>query len=114
MKRWVQFAAVLAVVMGGGAWAITLLLPDAGVARAVWTSAAVAAAVQLLSFGILQVVPPEERFRGWGAGAELRVLALVVYAWAAMRMNLPMAVTLLSFVGFLFVTTLAEPFLLKP
>jgi hypothetical protein len=50
---------------------------------------------------------------GWGMGALLRLLAVLVYGFAIIpALGLQMAPALLSLVVILFVTTLFEPFLL--
>jgi hypothetical protein len=51
---------------------------------------------------------------GWGLGSVLRLLTLVVYAvLVAKAARASVTPALLSFVGFLFVTTVIEPLFLK-
>lgn len=50
---------------------------------------------------------------GWGVGALLRLVTVMVYGFAIVpALRLPMAPALLSLVVILFITTLFEPFLL--
>ena len=52
---------------------------------------------------------------GWGAGVALRLVALAVYALVAVpRLGLPLTAALVSVALYLFLSTLVEPFFLKP
>ena len=114
MKRLGLFAVVLLVLVPGGAWLITLAVPGAEVARAVWTSAAVAVVVQLIGFAFTRTLQPANVMVGWGAGVLLRFVALVIYGFVGVKLlGLSITPALLSLAGFFFVTTLVEPVLLK-
>ena len=81
--------------------------------RAIWTSVGVALVVQVLALLIGRSFGKDRILIGWGMGALLRLLAVLVYAFAIIPvLNLPLAPALLSLVAILFVTTLFEPFLL--
>ncbi len=81
--------------------------------RAIWTSVGVAVVVQALALVIGRSFGKDRLLVGWGIGALLRLLALLVYGFAIVpALGLPMAPALLSLVVILFVTTLFEPFLL--
>lgn len=83
------------------------------VSRAIWTSVGVALVVQVLALLIGRSFGKERILIGWGMGALLRLVAVLVYAFAIIpALNLPLAPALLSLVAILFVTTLFEPFLL--
>jgi len=83
------------------------------VSRAIWTSVGVALVVQVLALLIGRSFGKDRILIGWGMGALLRLLAVLVYAFAVIpALNLPLAPALLSLVAILFVTTLFEPFLL--
>ena len=81
--------------------------------RAIWTSVGVAVIVQVLALLIGRSFGKERILVGWGVGALLRLLAVLVYGFAIIpALGLPLAPALLSLVIILFVTTLFEPFLL--
>lgn len=81
--------------------------------RAIWTSVGVAVVVQVLAVLVGRSFGKERLLVGWGMGALLRLLAVLVYGFAIIpALGLPMAPALLSLVVILFVTTLFEPFLL--
>jgi hypothetical protein len=83
------------------------------VSRAIWTSVGVALVVQVLALLVGRSFGKDRILIGWGMGALLRLLAVLVYAFAIIpALNLPLAPALLSLVAILFVTTLFEPFLL--
>ena len=82
--------------------------------RAIWVSIGAGAVVQLLALAILWVAGPSRMMIGWGVGALLRLIALLVYGWAVVpALGLPLTPALLTLVGVLFVTTLVEPLLLN-
>jgi len=81
--------------------------------RAVLWSAGIALIVQLVAFTLARRVAPERVFKAVGAGAVLRVLALVVYALVLIRpLGLPPVPALLSLAVLFFVTTVLESWLL--
>jgi len=81
--------------------------------RAIWTSVGVAVVVQVLAVLVGRSFGKDRLLVGWGMGAILRLLAVLVYGFAIIpALGLPMAPALLSLVVILFVTTLFEPFLL--
>ncbi|MES2359444.1 MAG: hypothetical protein V4529_14015 [Gemmatimonadota bacterium] len=81
--------------------------------RAIWTSVGVAVVVQVLAVLIGRSFGKDRLLVGWGMGALLRLLAVLVYGFAIIpALGLQMAPALLSLVVILFVTTLFEPFLL--
>jgi len=81
--------------------------------RAIWTSVGVAVIVQVLALLIGRSFGKERILVGWGVGALLRLVVVLVYGFAVIpALGLPLAPALLSLVAMLFVTTLFEPFLL--
>ncbi len=81
--------------------------------RAIWTSVGVAVVVQVLALLIGRSFGKDRVLVGWGMGALLRLLTVMVYGFAIIpALGLSMAPALLSLVVILFVTTLFEPFLL--
>ncbi|HEY5088156.1 MAG TPA: hypothetical protein VII66_12430 [Gemmatimonadaceae bacterium] len=85
----------------------------AEVSRAIWTSVGVAILVQVVALLVGRSFGKERVLVGWGMGALLRLLAVLVYGFAIIpTLGLQLAPALLSLVAILFVTTLFEPFLL--
>ena len=83
------------------------------ISRAIWTSVGAAVVVQVLAVLIGRSFGKDRLLVGWGMGALLRLLAVLVYGFAIIpALGLQMAPALLSLVVILFVTTLFEPFLL--
>lgn len=114
MKKALAFAAVAALITLGGAWGITALRPEPEVARAVWSSAVIALAVQVLSFAIARPFVATNPIAGWGLGSLLRMLVLMLHAVVGTKaLGLESGPALMSLVGFLFVTMLVEPLFLK-
>ncbi len=81
--------------------------------RAIWTSVGVAVVVQVLAVLVGRSFGSDRMIIGWGMGALLRLLTVLIYGFAVVpALGLPMAPALLSLVVIFFVTTLFEPFLL--
>ncbi|HEY7897621.1 MAG TPA: hypothetical protein VIC03_04355 [Gemmatimonadaceae bacterium] len=81
--------------------------------RAIWTSVGVAVVVQVLTLIVGRSFGKERLMIGWGMGALIRLLAVLVYGFAIIPvLGLELGPALLSLVVILFVTTLFEPFLL--
>lgn len=115
MKPIALFAGLTLAVIALAGFAISLAYgssPDA--ARAVWTSGAVAFAVQVLAFAIVKLSAKTNVMAGWGVGAILRFAVLAVYALVVVKaLGLPSGAALLSLAAFFFLSTLLEPLLLK-
>lgn len=87
----------------------------AGPARlVVAASASLAFVVQMIAFMVVRVLPPRQVMLGWGLGAVLRLMSVVIYGlFVAKVWRAPVAPALLSYAAFLFVTTVVEPVFLK-
>jgi hypothetical protein len=113
MKTFTLYAlicAAIVLVIAGIVWAVT----DAAGHRAVVVSACLAFAVQMVAFAVVRVLQPEHLMIGWGVGSVLRLIALVLYAVVLTKVaRATLTPALLSFVAFLFVTTVVEPIFLK-
>jgi hypothetical protein len=82
--------------------------------RAMMLSAAIAVVVQLVAFTMARLLLRKNVMLGWGLGSLLRLVVLVVFAGiVATTSRATLTPALLSFVGFLFVTTVLEPIFLK-
>jgi hypothetical protein len=114
VKAFAFFAAALALIVGGGAWVMSLVWPTAEGTHAVRVSAAVALVVQLLGFAVLRLTARQHRIAAWGLGSLLRFLVLGVYALVIVKaLGLAAAPALLSLAMFFFLSTLVEPLLLN-
>jgi hypothetical protein len=113
----IAFAAAAAALIGLSAALLALALKSPASTRALVTSAMAAWVVQVIAFAIARwAVPRPTRpiMTAWGVGMILRFGAVVAYALIAGRtLELPPVPALLSFVIFLFVSTLLEPFFLR-
>jgi len=114
VNRALAFLGVSAVLVLGGAWGITALRPEPGIARAVWSSAVIALGVQALAFVLARPFVATNPIAGWGLGSLLRFGAVAVHALVGVKaLALESGPALLSLVAFLFVTMLIEPLFLK-
>lgn len=102
---------VAVALIGAIAW--SFVSPAARPALLV--GAALAVVVQVIGFTVARLTMRRNLMLGWGLGSLLRLLSVVVYAVVVARTwgGAPLAAALLSFVGFLFVTTVFEPIFLK-
>ena len=81
---------------------------------AVLVSAALALGIQLIAFGVARSLQRRNLLVGWGLGSILRLVALVLYAVVVAKLwRAPIGPALLSFVAFLFLTTVVEPVFLR-
>jgi hypothetical protein len=114
MKSVLLFSALTLAIIAVAAWVMTMFFEAPGSGRAVWTSAAIAFAVQVIAFAIVKLSAKTNVMAGWGVGAILRFVVLAVYALVVVKaLGLPSAAALVSLVLFFFVSTLLEPLLLK-
>jgi hypothetical protein len=108
------FAALSLVVIALTAWLITIAYGSPDAARAIWTSAAVAFSVQVMSFAIVKLSAKTNVMAGWGVGAILRFVVLGVYALVVVKaLGLQSGAALLGLGAFLIISSLLEPLLLK-
>lgn len=103
-------ACVIAVALiGAVAWSFV----DPAGRQAMLVSGALAVVVQLVAFTVARQMR-RNIMVGWGLGSVLRLLVLVAYAIVLARVGrATLTPALVSFVGFLFVTTVIEPIFLK-
>ena len=101
---------LIIAIIGVIAWGVS---SPAG-KQAVLVSAGLALAIQMVSFGVARLLQSRNLLLGWGVGSLLRLLVLVLYAVVVAKLwRAPIGPALLSFVAFLFVTTVVEPVFLK-
>ena len=100
-----------------GAFVLSQMFTEPKSARAVWTSAAAAIAIQAATYSIAtRYAKRGEVLKGWGIGALIRVTALVFYGllfFGPWKVALPLEPALLSFALFVFASTVIEPLFLS-
>lgn len=110
----IRFGAIAAAVVALAAWLLGFAFSGSASHEALWISAAVAVAVQLVTFALARAARVENRMGAWGLGVLLRFLVLIAYAFIAVRaLALPAAPALIGLVVFFFLSTLIEPLLLR-
>jgi hypothetical protein len=109
-------AATVGLGLAGLAGTVGLLMVvfhDPRGRHAVLVSAAIAAGVQAIAFGVTRLASPGRVFKVWAGGAVLRMVTLVVYALVLLKpLGLPPVAALLSLAAMFFVTTVLESWLL--
>ena len=104
-------ACVVAIGLAGGVF--TAIYSTGPERTAIWISAAVALVVQLVAFAIARVLGEGGHgIAGWGVGAVICFVALIVYGFASRALGLPSNAALLSLATYFFLTELIEPPLL--
>ena len=114
MKRLSLFFLVLLALLAATGWVLGLKFASPAEHRAIWTSAVVAATVQLVAFAALQMVQRDQIMVAWGLGTIMRLLVLAAYGFVvAGALGLPSAAAMISLAAFFFLSTVVEPLLLK-
>ena len=107
---YVSTCVVAIALLGAIAWSFL----DVSARDAMLVSAGIAVGVQAVAFAVARLLLRKNVMLGWGLGSALRLMVLVVFAVILARTSRAMMTpALLSFVGFLFVTTVIEPVFLK-
>ncbi|HSU92679.1 MAG TPA: hypothetical protein VLI43_03165 [Gemmatimonadaceae bacterium] len=115
MKKTAIFALVSLPVIALFAWMLTYAFPTAADAHSIVVSAVIAWVVQLVSFAIARSWAASNVIAGWGLGMLIRFFVLAIYALIGVKvLGLELTPALVSLAAFFFVSTLAEPVLLKP
>jgi len=110
----VLYAGASAAIIAAAAGLFMLIYGGAAERQAVWTSAGVAFVVQLIAFAIARLMAHANHgVAGWGLGAAISLLTLVLYGVLVRGTALPQGVALVSLATFLFITELIEPPLLN-
>lgn len=105
-------ACVVLIGLAGGVF--TAIYGSPAEREAVWVSALVALVVQMLAFSIARLMGRTGHgIAGWGLGAVICLLALVVYGFASRALGMPQNAALLSLATYFFLTELIEPPLLN-
>ena len=113
MKSSLLFAAISLALTAGAALVLGVAFDGPAEHRAVWLSAGVAYAVQLMAFALARFLRRDNVMLGWGMGVLMRLVTLVVFALVFVKaLGLPPSAALISLVIYFFVTTLVEPLFL--
>lgn len=108
------YLIVAALVTAAAGWVLLLVYPGTSGQQAILTSAAIALAVQVVAFIVLQLFRGRNVIAGWGIGALLRFAALGLYAAFSQKvLGLDMNTALVSLACFLFLSMLIEPLLVN-
>ena len=114
MKQPILFALTTAAIALLGGWLLVGVFTEPRAVRAVWTSAVLATVTQIASLGIARrYASTGDVMKGWGLGALVRVIVLVLYGLSSARLQLPLGPALMSFAAFAFASTLIEPLFLS-
>ena len=112
-KPFVVYAASCVAIVLVLGWALGLIFVSPHEHDAIRVSAMVALGVQLPAFAIARLLAPSNVFVGWGIGAILCFVAVIVYGFVARALGLPLTAALMSLATFFFVSELVEPLLLQ-
>jgi hypothetical protein len=105
-------ACVVAIGLAGGVF--TAVYGSGPDRSAIWLSAVVALVVQVVAFAIARLLADGGHgIAGWGIGAVICVIALVVFGFVSRALGLPSNAALLSLATYFFLTELIEPPLLN-
>lgn len=111
----VRFGFLLVALIAITAWILAKGFTSADERQAILISAVLAAAVQMVTFGIVRYMGRHNAaLAGWGIGAVLRMMTLILYGFIFVRLlGLPLTAALVSFAVFLFAAMLLESFLIS-
>lgn len=113
MRGFLLYAGLTVVLILVIGWLLTLAFRGPGDASAIGLSAIVAAAVQIAAFEPVRRLARGHMIVGWGVGALVRFVTLVVYALLVLKLlAVAPAPALVALAAFLFLTTLIEPLFL--
>jgi hypothetical protein len=105
-------ACVVAIGLAGGVF--TVVYSSGPERSAVWISAVAALVVQLVAFAIARILADGGHgIAGWGLGAVICIIALIVFGLVSRALGLPQNAALLSLATYFFLTELIEPPLLN-
>ncbi len=110
----VRFAFLLVALFAVTGWLLSMGFTTDADRHAILVSACLAAAVQLATYGLIQLVGSRNALAGWGMGIMIRGTVLVLYGLLLAKMlGMPLAAALTSFAVFLFASMLLESYLIS-
>lgn len=112
-RAFLLYALSCLVVIGLAAGVFTSVYGSGKALQAVWVSAVLALVVQLIAFAIARTLANSGNgIAGWGLGAFICLVVLIVYGFASRALGLPPNAALLSLATYFSLTELIEaPFL---
>lgn len=112
-RAFLLYALACVVVIGLAAGVFTAVYGGGPDLLAVWVSAGLALVVQLIAFAIARILADGGNgIAGWGLGAFICLVVLIVYGFASRALGLPPNAALLSLATYFSLTELIEaPFL---
>jgi len=114
MRETLRFAALMLLVLAVSGALLALLFRSPAERQALVVSAGVALVVQLFAFVIARAVGPAKALTGFTIGTMLRLVTLIVYGVAVLRVvELPAVAALIGLATFFFLSTILETRLLK-
>ena len=114
MRIWALYALLTVVLITIVAFLLGFAFRGPGDAAAIRLSALIAAAVQIAAFGVVRRLARQQMLVGWGVGALVRFVTLVVYGVLVLKvLGVAPAAALVGLAAFLFLTTLFEPLFLR-
>ncbi|HEU4877809.1 MAG TPA: hypothetical protein VFT21_00060 [Gemmatimonadaceae bacterium] len=110
-----RFGLLLVALIAVTGWMLSRAFTSDADRHAILVSGILAAAVQMGTFGLVQLTGRRNAvLAGWGMGAILRGLALILYGLIFARLlGLPLTPALTSFAVFLFASMLLESYLIS-
>jgi hypothetical protein len=108
------YSLLCVVVIGLAGGVFTAVYGSPAERMTVWVSAGVALVVQMLAFAIARILADKgSGIAGWGLGAVICLVTLIVFGFASRALGLPSNAALLSLATYFFLTELIEPPLLN-
>lgn len=109
-----RFAILLLALFAVTGWLLSMGFQTDADRQAILVSAGLAAAVQLATFGLIQMLGRQYTLAGWGMGIVIRGTVFAFYGLLLAKMlGLPLSAALVSFAVFLFVSMLLESYLIS-
>lgn len=110
-----RFGILLVALIAVTGWLLSMGFRTGAERQALIVSGLLAAMVQMAAYGIVRLAGRRNAaLAGWGLGAILRGLVLVLYGLVFARLlGLPLAAALVSFAVFLFASMMLETFLIS-
>ena len=113
-KAMLFYGLASVVAIGIAAGVFTAIYTTPAERSAVWISAAVGLVVQMVTFGMARLlVERGHGIAGWGLGAVICFVALIIFGFVSRALGLPSNAALLSLATYFFLTELIEPPLLN-
>lgn len=115
MKAMARFGFFLIALIAVTGWMLSKGFTSDADRHAILVSGILAAAIQMATFGLIQLTGRRNAvLAGWGIGAIIRGLSLILYGLIFARLlGLPLTAALTSFAVFLFASMLLESYLIS-